>query len=116
MAKETITKLTDDIDGSEAAESVTFSLRGVDYEIDLSQKNLAGLEKAFAKWVDAGREVAAAEKTAPARRARKRPARRAAVSKDASVIREWAKSNGYEVSARGRIPASLQEAFAAANS
>jgi hypothetical protein len=116
MAKETITRLTDDIDGSEAAETVTFGFKGVDYEIDLSEKNIAGLEKAFAKWVGAGRAVSAAPKPAATRGARKRSGRKAAPKIDAAAIREWAKSNGLEVSARGRIPASLQQAFDAANS
>jgi hypothetical protein len=116
MAKETITRLTDDIDGSEAVETVIFGFKGTEYEIDLNQKNVDGLEKAFAKWVGAGRAVSASPKPAAARGARKRGGRKASANKDAAAIREWAKSNGLEVSARGRIPASLQQAFDAANS
>ena len=49
MAKTTIVQLTDDLDGSEADKTVSFSLDGVSYEIDLSQKNASALEKAFSK-------------------------------------------------------------------
>jgi hypothetical protein len=30
-------------------------------------------------------------------------------------VRDWARQNGYTVSARGRIPNSIQDAFAAAH-
>ena len=39
MASRTITTLTDDIDGGDADETVTFSFKGTQYEIDLSKKN-----------------------------------------------------------------------------
>jgi hypothetical protein len=36
-------------------------------------------------------------------------------SGDLAAIRAWASSNGYSVGARGRIPAEIREAYAAAN-
>lgn len=39
MARRTIESLIDDIDGSEAHESVEFSYRGKSYLLDLNQKN-----------------------------------------------------------------------------
>jgi len=45
MATETITRLIDDLDGSEAERTVTFAWDGRTYEIDLSKKNVAALEK-----------------------------------------------------------------------
>ena len=36
-------------------------------------------------------------------------------SSDTQKVREWARANGYEVSDRGRIPASVREAYDAAN-
>lgn len=133
MAKETIVRLTDDIDGSEAAESVIFGFRGVDYEIDLSEKNLRGMEKAFAKWIDHGRvvvvdgtegtdgaaavavETAPAPAPAPARRSTRARRTTKAQAKDPAAIREWAKANGFNVSSRGRISSEIQQAFEAAN-
>ncbi|CDR02336.1 Lsr2-like protein [Streptomyces iranensis] len=34
---------------------------------------------------------------------------------DTAEIRAWAKENGYEVSDRGRVPATVREAYAKAN-
>lgn len=41
MAQITVVVLEDDLDGSAAAETVTFALEGVSYEIDLSTANAA---------------------------------------------------------------------------
>ena len=54
MAKETITRLIDDLDGGEAAETVTFGLDGHSYEIDLSTKNATKLRNALAAFVENG--------------------------------------------------------------
>ncbi|MBQ9918656.1 MAG: Lsr2 family protein, partial [Microbacterium sp.] len=35
---------------------------------------------------------------------------------DLAAVREWARANGHTVSDRGRIPASVLEAYGAANS
>jgi len=49
--------VTDDLDGSENAETVSFSLGGVNYEVDLASKNRAKLEKALAPFTEAGRRI-----------------------------------------------------------
>ena len=46
MAKQVITLLTDDLDGGEADRTVEFGLDGVNYTIDLSEKNAGKLRKA----------------------------------------------------------------------
>ena len=46
--------MTDDLDGSDDAETVSFGFGGVVYEIDLGQKNRAKLEKALAPFIEAG--------------------------------------------------------------
>lgn len=105
VAKETIVRITDDIDGSEAVESVRFGFRGINYNIDLNAKNVAAIEKSFEKWIQHG------QKAEPgAIRSRQR---RASVSnKDqTAAVREWAKANGYKVSDRGRIAAEVRDAF-----
>jgi hypothetical protein len=43
MARRTVVMLTDDLDGSEATETVRFGLDGRDYEVDLSKKNAKSL-------------------------------------------------------------------------
>jgi hypothetical protein len=57
MAQSTIVYLTDDIDGSDADETIRFGLDGKAYEIDLNKKNASALRKALKPYVDAGRSV-----------------------------------------------------------
>jgi hypothetical protein len=108
MAQKVQVLLVDDIDGGEADESVTFALDGKTYEIDLSDKNAAKLREALAVYLTAGRRVGSQRG-----RASSKPVR-AAGEPSAEELRKWAKANGYEVSERGRVPASIKEAYAAA--
>jgi len=55
MAQTVIVQLTDDIDGGEADEAITFSLNGKTYEIDLNAKNADRLREAFAPFIDKAR-------------------------------------------------------------
>ena len=113
MAQRVQVMLIDDVDGSEGAETVTFSLDGVNYEIDLSEKNAAALRESFASWVGHGRRVSG-RPTSGARGGRKAAASSSAGS-DSSAVREWARANGLTVSERGRISASVMEAYSAAH-
>lgn len=124
VAKNLIVELTDDIDGSVIAdgtgESIEFSVDGVDYAIDLKDKNAEKFRKALGYYIDhaakvGGRKrgghtsaVRAAAEAASTKSAKRDP-------EQTRAIREWANSNGYEVSARGRIPAAAVEAFDAAH-
>lgn len=112
MAKKVVTtvELTDDVDGSKADQTLTFTWNGVEYEIDLSKKNAAALHRAIKPYVDAARRVP----RSATRRARSARGSRSQ-GRDLSAIREWARANGYEVSDRGRIPRSAVEAFDAAH-
>ena len=107
MATKTNVVLIDDLDGSEAEESVKFSLDGVSYEIDLSAKNAAKLRKEFASYVGSARRVGG--RAARGRAAK--PARGSARKPETAEIRAWAKDQGYDVSDRGRIPAEIIEAY-----
>jgi hypothetical protein len=88
--------MTDDLDGSPAAETVMFGFDGVTYEIDLSERNRAKLERDLAPYVAAGRRVS---------RTRRRggPGRPLAPRADRAAVRAWARENGLKVSERGRI-------------
>jgi nucleoid-associated protein Lsr2 len=109
MAKRTVTRLVDDLDGGVAHETVKFGLDGQLYEIDLSSKNAKKLRSELATFVEHGSRVAHRGVTG----ARRSPsARRAAVEADQSrVIREWAQAKGYDVASRGRIRQEIVEAF-----
>lgn len=108
MAQRVQVILEDDLDGGEAAETIRFSLDGVDYEIDLNEQNARRLRDDLAPWTGharrAGRGQAKASTRAKATRA------------DAGDIRAWAQENGMKVSARGRVPAEVREAYERANS
>ena len=110
MAKktETIVTLTDDLDGSKADRTITFTVDGSSYEIELSKKNATAFDKAVKPYVDAARKTRGASAGRPrnvtgGRRARSRS--------DLSQIREWATANGHAVSERGRIATAVQEAY-----
>jgi hypothetical protein len=110
MAQKVNIVLVDDLDGSEATESVSFGLDGTSYEIDLNDKNAAQLRDALAPYVGHARKVGAA-----ARRNGRRSAAAASEGPSAREIRDWARSNGYEVPDRGRVSAEVRSAFDAAH-
>src|SRR3954453_11594086 len=57
MAQRVNVVLVDDIDGSDAAETVTFGLDGVQYEIDLSDGHADELRAALALYIGHGRRA-----------------------------------------------------------
>ncbi|MEU1124701.1 Lsr2 family protein [Streptomyces sp. NPDC005899] len=111
MAQRVVVSLSDDIDGGEAAETVTFALDGKSYEIDLNPANAKKLRKALAPYVAAGR------RQAPAGRHDRPPVtyHHTPVAPDPAAVRAWARSHRMEVPARGRIPKKVYEAFHAAS-
>ncbi len=104
MAKKIVVELIDDLDDSRAEETVSFSLDGTTYEIDLSVDNAAALRADFATWVAAARKVTGARKAASGSKAGK---------SDAAEVRAWARKKGIEVSERGRIPAEIRAQYLA---
>ncbi len=109
MAQKVNIILVDDLDGSEASETVSFGLDGSSYEIDLNDDNAAALREALAGYVGHARKT-----TGGARRAR-RATSAASSSSHTKDVREWAKSQGMDVSERGRISADVQQAYDAAH-
>ena len=55
MAKTVIVRLTDDIDGGDADETVHFALDGRSYEIDVNAENAARLRGALKPFIEKGR-------------------------------------------------------------
>ena len=116
MARHTIEKLIDDLDGSEATRTVEFSYQGKTYALDLNDKNAAELEEALAPYIAAAGKAG----TAQSGRGRGGGRRAAAQSPDgkpdynAKDLRAWAEANGVDVPARGRIPGKVIEQFRAA--
>lgn len=104
MAQRVEVVLIDDLDGGDAAETVTFALDGVTYEIDLSENNAKKLRDDVAHWTGHARRSGGARGTA-----RKRGA--GPKRSDLSAVREWARANGHSVSDRGRISGEIQAAY-----
>ena len=114
MAQRVNVVLVDDLDGSDADETVTFGLDGVDYEIDLNDKHAAALRDALALYVGHGRRVGGRRRrgqgAAPASRASNNSG-----GATPAEIRAWARENGWDVPERGRVAAEVREAYDAAH-
>jgi len=113
MAQRVDVVLIDDIDQSQAVETVTFGIDRAMYEIDLNEKHAANLRKALALYMESGRRI---------RGNRKRETGSASQASSNGVggastadIRAWAKENGYELAERGRISAEVRQAYDAAH-
>ncbi len=122
MAQKTVVTLVDDLTGEESEDitTVEFALDGVTYEIDLDEKNTAVLRDSLAQYVAAARRTGG-------RRASGRPAGRRSGGagtgtpratspggydrETSKQIREWARTEGFEVSDRGRVPNNVVEAW-----
>ncbi|MBT2510959.1 Lsr2 family protein [Streptomyces sp. ISL-98] len=109
MVQRTVTIYTDDLTGAEGEGIAThaFSLDGIKYEVDLGPDNYQKLLDALGPFMGAGRKVGGG--------ARRTAKRGQSGGPDAAKIREWAKTQGIEVSSRGRIPADLLERYQAAH-
>ena len=106
-----VTQLVDDLDGGAADETVTFTLDGRSYEIDLSSENANLLRKALDEYVAHARKLG---EVPPAKKA----PMHAPSHRDPSqtrAIRDWAQRNGHAISARGRIPGPIVTAYETAH-
>ncbi|AYJ50293.1 histone-like nucleoid-structuring protein Lsr2 [Rhodococcus sp. P1Y] len=126
MAKKVSVELVDDLDGSViddgTGETIEFSVAGVDYVIDLKSKNAAEFHRKVGYYIDhaartggrrhrpkpAGSAPTPAPKSTAASASTRDPA-------DTRAIRQWAADEGYDIGDRGRIPASIVDAYDAAH-
>lgn len=114
MAKKVITQLIDDLTGEpvEDGESIQFTWLGQTLEIDLGKANADAFRKIMSTYVDAAAEVQPEPLVPAPRRTRSSSSTGSKRSKEElQAIREWAVANGHEVSQRGRIAQSVQDAF-----
>ena len=110
MAQKTL--LIDDLDQSEGAETIRYSVDGKDYEIDLSEKNAQRFRDTLKEFIDASREVEQPPvlTLTPARTTR-RQSSGGSGRDDIAQIRAWAEAQGMDVSARGRIKKEVIDAY-----
>jgi Lsr2 len=104
VATKVVTTLQDDIDGSAAIETVNFALDGVEWEIDLSERNANRLRNSLGDFIEHGRKVGAIRGRKPA----------STNHVDTKAVRKWAEANGIQVSTRGRVPAVVVQRYQAA--
>jgi hypothetical protein len=109
MAQKVNVLLVDDIDGSDAAETIQFGLDGTHYEIDLNSDHAQELREQLSRYIKAARKV-----TGPASRPT-RGRRTAASDAENKKIRTWARERHLDVNERGRIPADIVAQYEAAN-
>ncbi|MGO2748305.1 histone-like nucleoid-structuring protein Lsr2 [Microbacterium sp.] len=105
MVKTTIHRLIDDLDQTEIpdgeGETVRFGLDGKSYEIDLTDAHAIKLRSHFNRYVEAGRKTSTTT----------RSTKTSSSKHDLAAVREWARSNGHEVSARGRVSGEVLSAY-----
>ena len=111
MAQRVNVVLVDDLDGSDAVETVSFALDGVDYEIDLSEEHARDLRNALSLYIGHGRRTGGRRRKAQGAGAKTAESG----GPSASEIRAWARENGWDVPERGRVAADVREAYAAAH-
>lgn len=102
MARKVEVQLLDDVDGNQADETLTFSLDGASYEIDVSSKRADELRASLWPFINKARKVGRGVVGSSQRSRHTMPARNDRAQNRA--IREWAKRKNIELSDRGRIP------------
>ncbi len=113
MAQKTTVLLVDDITG-EAIEdgkgrTITFAVDGVEYEIDLAEKQANKFAEALDTYVAHARKIGG--RRAPSTSGRGGSSSRSTRDYDPKAVRAWAESNKIELPARGRIPADVIRKF-----
>ncbi|MEJ5914715.1 histone-like nucleoid-structuring protein Lsr2 [Pseudokineococcus sp. 1T1Z-3] len=116
MAQKTQIILTDDIDGGEATQTVTFAFQGTNYEIDLNDEHAASIEESFSEWITNARKTTGRSAAGGGASARSSSARASSGPKrtDLDAVRAWARDNGHAVSDRGRVAQRILDAYDAA--
>ena len=114
MVTRTTTSLTDDLDGSRADATVSFVWQGQAYDIDLSQQHAQEFADAIAPYLAVARTSGRGRRrsSAVASGATSGAVAAAGVGEfDPKAVRAWARDNGVEASARGRLSSALLQQY-----
>lgn len=125
MAQRVLVRLIDDIDDSEASQTVSFALDGASYEVDLNDDHADELRAALDKFVQAGRRISGKPRPVSGKASAGKASspkgfaggtapssgKVAAGKPDNNAIRTWARENGYTLGDKGRIAASIVQAY-----
>ncbi len=117
MASQVTVRLVDDLDGSDATQSVEFTYRGTLYRLDLNDANASHLEQVLAPYIKAAERAGSHQATPGVRVGRRRRATQTGPAPIATdnpkAVRAWARANGLAVPDRGRLPISIVERYRA---
>ncbi|WP_328455768.1 MULTISPECIES: histone-like nucleoid-structuring protein Lsr2 [unclassified Amycolatopsis] len=111
MAQRVHVEMVDDLDGSEANQTVPFALDGVSFEIDLSEENASALRDELARYVGAARRIGGRKVRLATGQSLTGAASSGTDRERNRQIREWAQDNGYEVAERGRLSSEIIAGF-----
>jgi hypothetical protein len=115
VARQVHVKLVDDLDGSQGSETVIFGLDGRHYEVDLSEKNAARLRDGLSRFVEAARRAGSGgngrRRRSSSTSTAAQPGRSSGAREHNAAVRAWARQHGHAISARGRLPRSVLEAY-----
>jgi Lsr2 len=101
MSSKVIVLLEDDVDGTKADETIEFGIDGTTYNIDLSDSNAEKLRGALDGYISKARKVSG----------KRSGGRKVSIGVDLKAVRAWAKSNGVEISKRGRVSQNVLEQY-----
>jgi len=103
--------LIDDLTGADDdVQEVSFTISGQTYALDLGVASRARLADVLQPFIDHARTT----KRARAAAAHRKTKANNSAPGEVAALRHWARANGYEIGDRGRIPASVREAYTAA--
>ena len=94
-----------EVDGGQPTQVVALSYRGVDYEIDLTEKAATGLDRVLAPY------LAGARRVTTQRPKNRRPAVASSVAQDPREVRAWARTQGIVIADRGRVSADVMRRY-----
>ncbi len=107
MARTTVEVLVDDLDGTEASETVHIGWNGEWRELDLSKRNLQALSRVLDKYWNASRPVSRQRRAAGTKRkgggARRARSTRGS-GRDPKAIRAWAPSRASRSPPAAAVP------------
>lgn len=107
MARRKAKTLKDNIDGSQAHETLIFAMDGISYEIDLSKANATELRNAFRRYIKAARRTGTTQG--------KLHTPRKHGAETTAQVRAWAQQQGLPVMDHGSISLIVLEKYAAAH-
>lgn len=112
MAQKVNVVLVSDLSGAEIedgkGETVSFALDGVQWELELTNKEADKFRGLFQDYVAVARKTGGRAK-------RGSGSAKSSNREELQQMREWLRANGHEVSDRGRISQELQDIYRAAN-